>query len=446
MRPRLVFRLLWLLAIGAPAAIAHDIPDARVDRGIQIHLAPGLLRVDYEVSLAELTLIQDLRGLGGDPQAPDRQQLLERYGDLTGPLNARGILVEIDGHPLDLTFRGFDLFTDEPHPRYVFHLEAKIPRTGKLWLRDTNYVSSEGISRLALAADNLNASGYDGPTNLESVPYRPVWKLSDEEERRTKEVTVTFGLPITVGIPPKAPRPSTPTPPTRARSPERPSLLAPLLDRAPRHSLPLILLAALGLGAAHAIQPGHGKTLVAAASLSARGGPLSVVLLALVATLAHIGGVAAIAAVLWWTGSDRYRALDSTLVSIAGFLVATVGLWRLGRHLGGHGEGGHHLGEESATGRGGILSAGMAVGLIPCWDAVLLVVLSAAIGRLGLGLLLLAAFSAGMAGVLVAVGLAAGSVRRHLVAHGESARLWERRLGLLSGTILTLLGLWMLAR
>ncbi len=437
--------LALLLLGGSPSTQAHDIPDARVDRGIQVRLDPGRLRLDYEVSLAELTLIQDLRSLGGDPRAPDREHLLRRYGDLTGPLNARGLLVEIDGQPLDLAFRSFDLHTDEPHPRFVFHFEGRLPEKGRLWLRDTNYVSSEGISRLALAANHLAVQGYDGPSDLESVPYRPVWQLTDEEERRTKEVTVTFEGMITNGpalvTPPAVPAPT----PAPSRPTEAGSTLAPLLDRAARHSLPLVLLAAMGLGAAHALQPGHGKTLVAAASLSTRGGVFSAALLAIVATFAHIGGVAAIAAILWWTGTDRYRALDTALVSGAGFLITVVGLWRLGWHLGGNKEGGHHR-AVPATDHGGLVSAGFAVGLTPCWDAVLLVVLAAALGRLGLGLLLLAAFSAGMAGVLVAVGLAAGMVRSRLVANDATARLWERRLGLLSGAILTLLGLAMLTR
>ena len=51
----------------------------------------------------------------------------------------------------------------------------------------------------------------------------------------------------------------------------------------------------------------------------------------------------------------------------------------------------------------------MAGGLVPCWDAVALIVLAEAMGRLGLGVILLVAFSLGMAAVLVAVGWAAGS-------------------------------------
>ena len=43
------------------------------------------------------------------------------------------------------------------------------------------------------------------------------------------------------------------------------------------------------------------------------------------------------------------------------------------------------------------MALGLAGGLVPCWDAVLLIVLAEALGRLRLGLVLLAAFSLGMA-------------------------------------------------
>ena len=56
-----------LLALCLPplAAHAHDIPNARVDRSIQVSLDPGRLEIDYEVSLSELTLTRDLRMLVG---------------------------------------------------------------------------------------------------------------------------------------------------------------------------------------------------------------------------------------------------------------------------------------------------------------------------------------------------------------------------------------------
>ena len=55
---------------------------------------------------------------------------------------------------------------------------------------------------------------------------------------------------------------------------------------------------------------------------------------------------------------------------------------------------------------------GAAVGLIPCWDAVLLLALAWSIGRAALGIALVIAFSVGSAATILMVGLAAGLLRQ----------------------------------
>ena len=86
------------------------------------------------------------------------------------------------------------------------------------------------------------------------------------------------------------------------------------------------------------------------------------------------------------------------------------------------------------------MGLGVAGGLVPCWDAVGLVLLSAALGRLGTGVLLVVAFGLGMAAVLVAVGLAAARLKSAVLLSGH-AREWESRLGLASGAMLAGIGL-----
>jgi ABC-type nickel/cobalt efflux system permease component RcnA len=95
--------------------------------------------------------------------------------------------------------------------------------------------------------------------------------------------------------------------------------------------------------------------------------------------------------------------------------------------------------KQSLTPLRHLVSLGLAGGLVPCWDAVGLVVLSAALGRLAVGVLLVIAFGAGMAAVLVGVGLLAARLKSALLS--SAARSWESQLGLLSGLILAGLGL-----
>jgi ABC-type nickel/cobalt efflux system permease component RcnA len=441
--------VLVVLISLVPAARSHDIPNQRVDRSIQVTLRPGLLQVDYEVSLTELTLTQDLRSLIGSLPGADRTEWLDKYGTVTGPLNAKGLLVRCDGRAVDLSFRSFDLHVEE-HPRYLFHLEASLPKKGRLVVQDTNYASSEGTSRLAVRPrGDVRVEGDDLPADVEAVPIRPVWQLSDEEERRTKRVEVRFkslASPVAPGsarhseaVAPKADLPPSPapSPPSIAASGQ----LSQLLDRGAAGSTPLLMLIAAGLGAIHAVQPGHGKTMVSAVALGPGGRWYHPAVLAVLTTLTHTGSVLLIALFLWLTGATRVAGLHRGLTRSAGFAIAAGGFWRLGRFLGGWGE---HSGEDghlaAGPSLGGIIGLGIAGGLVPCWDAVGLVVLSAALGRLETGVVLVVAFGLGMAAVLVGVGLAARRLKATVIP-GVRAATWESHLGLASGTMLAAIGL-----
>jgi ABC-type nickel/cobalt efflux system permease component RcnA len=439
---RFTSALAVLLVVAAPAT-AHDIPNDRVDRSIQATVSPGRLAVDYEVSLADLTLLQDLRRLVGTVEAADRNALFQRYGEVVGPLNAKGFLVEVDGEELALHAHGFDLAIEE-HPRYTFHLATKIPASGRLKLIDTNYVSSEGTSRLAIrGASGITVSGDSLPRDVEQIPIRPVWQLSNAEEKRTKRVEVSFASPAPgafvkseIESRQAAPKSQRKTPPDAPRP-----RLGRLLDRA--FGLPALLafLLALGLGAAHSLQPGHGKTLMAASVVSHRAGPLSAVLLALLTTLTHMAVVCAIAVGLWLAQTTRYAEIHAGLARTAGLAIAIIGVWKLGRHVGGHGE--HSFGaHEVVVGKRSLIGLGVAGGLIPCWDAVALVLVADLVGRLAFGLVLVAAFSLGMAIVLVSVGVVAGRVSQLTGQGGRFARL-ERRVGVAAAVVLTAMGLWL---
>ena len=92
-----------------PTARSHDIPNQRVDRSIQVTVGPGRLEIAYEVSLTELTLTQDLRALMGSLPGAERSAWLALYGEVTGPLNAKGFAVTVDGQPVTLAGRRISL-------------------------------------------------------------------------------------------------------------------------------------------------------------------------------------------------------------------------------------------------------------------------------------------------------------------------------------------------
>jgi nickel/cobalt transporter (NicO) family protein len=454
-RIRRLLPVILLVLLPARHSCGHDIPNARVDRSIQATVSPSRLEIDYEVGLSELTLTQDLRMLIGALPGADRSDWFAAYGTEVGPLNARGFLVKVDGEPITLNFVRFEL-TVEEHPLFRFHFDVKVPRNGRLTIQDTNYASSEGTSRLAIRGrDGVSIRGDDLPPDVDAIPIRPVWQLSNEEERRTRQLVVDYQAPPgpeSVA----APAPVASVTESRARpragrpGPFGSPQLTRLLDRTAGFPLLGLILLASGLGAVHALQPGHGKTLVAASVLGDRGTWLRGSVVAGLTSLTHTGSVLLVAIGLWWTNSTRYGQVHLGLAHLAGGLVAAIGLWRLGRHLAGYGE--HDpdpsVGHEDAGSApiGGLVGLAMAGGLVPCWDAIVLILVSGATGRLALGIVLLVAFGVGMALVLVAVGAVAGRVRRWVVRDGEAGvrGVWERRLGIASGLALAMIGVYLL--
>ena len=225
----------------------------------------------------------------------------------------------------------------------------------------------------------------DLPADVDQIPIRPVWQLSDDEQRRTTEVSVRYhredgGLRGSPGMPSRAkvaPEPSS----TKANG--RLNGISDLLDKTARISWYLLALMAAALGAAHAIQPGHGKTLVTAVALNPDSHIYQAVLLGMATTLAHMMSVLLIAVGLWYTGATQVGTLHAGLTQVAGFAIAAAGLWRIGRHLAGYGE---HSPEEFhriKMSNLGIVGLGMASGLVPCWDAVGLIVLAAVLRATG---------------------------------------------------------------
>ncbi len=401
-----------------------------------------------------MTLTQDLRRLIGSLPGADRQEWLARYGQVTGPLNAKGILVLVDGEAVTLTMSNFDLVVED-HPRYTFHLAGQIPSQGRLRVRDTNYVSSEGTSRLAVRGQGgVVVTGDTLPTDVTRIEIRPVWILSDAEERRTKQVDVDYRVRADGGLNAANPRLPVATersaasvaakPPSTSSGPGMAGAgrLFRLLDETSSVSWVVLFVIALALGAAHAIGPGHGKTLVTAVALGPGVRFYQPAILGLAATMAHTGSVLLIAAILWYTGATRVGSVHEALTKVAGFVIGAAGLWRIGREIAGYSD---HREDELAHGdlnNRSLIGLGLAGGLVPCWDAVALLLLAAALGRLAAGVALVLAFSAGMALVLVAVGLLAWKLKS--AAFGaESQNRWRRSLGLACGGVLAVIGFYL---
>ena len=170
--------------------------------------------------------------------------------------------------------------------------------------------------------------------------------------------------------------------------------------------LVLLLLAAFAWGALHALSPGHGKGMVAAYLVGTRGTARHAAALGVTVTVAHTAGVFALGLVTlalsqYVLPEDLYPWL--TLAS--GLLVVAVGIGVLRQRMKKAKHHHHHHHHDHDVSTRGLIAMGASAGLIPCPSA--LVVLLAALSQheVALGLLLILAFSLGLAATITAVGV-----------------------------------------
>jgi ABC-type nickel/cobalt efflux system permease component RcnA len=214
--------------------------------------------------------------------------------------------------------------------------------------------------------------------------------------------------------------------------------------------LALCVLAAFGVGAMHAMSPGHGKTIVAAYLVGSRGTVKHAALLGFVVTFTHTFTVFLLGlGVLFFQQYVVPEKIVPALGGISGLSIVVVGLSLLYRraqalmeighghrhphhhdhhhghshsHVHSHGGTPHSHTIEGEITPAGLIALGVSGGLVPCPSALILMLSAIALGRPGFGLVLLVGFSAGLALVLMAIGMLALYARHLLPDSGKTAR------------------------
>ena len=270
---------------------------------------------------------------------------------------------------------------------------------------------------------------------------------------------------------------------TAAAPEEDTDVLSDLL-RSEELSLGLILGAlalALFLGAAHGLEPGHGKTVVAAYLVGSRGTVGNAMFLGGVVTFTHTFSVIMLGLVaLFATQYVQPEQIFPWLGTASGVLIMALGIWLLAGHLrkldtrghhhhDHHGDHDHHHdhshhdhgheGEDHHHGHGhthsheipdrvtlgSLLALGISGGIVPCHGALVILLLAVALHRIAFGLLLLLAFSVGLAAVLIAIGVLMVKARP-LVDRFSGDSKWIQRLPVVSSVIIIAVGLGITVR
>jgi ABC-type nickel/cobalt efflux system permease component RcnA len=217
---------------------------------------------------------------------------------------------------------------------------------------------------------------------------------------------------------------------------------------------------AIALGGLHALTPGHGKTLVAAYLIGSRGTIGHAVFLGGIVTFTHTASVIAIGLVALF--ASQYilpNLLVPGLEVLAGLLVVVMGgqliraRWQdyhLGRepehHNHSHSHNGHsHHHPEQVKVRD-LMTLGISGGLVPCPEALGIMLIAIGLNRISMGLGMVVAFSFGLAAVLIVIGVLLVRARSVLDRFGQAGGRWQHLLPMTSAVIVTLLGLGIMAK
>jgi nickel/cobalt transporter (NicO) family protein len=410
----LVAIIAALCALPATAG-AHPLGNFSVNHLTEVRISDDEVALRYLLDQAEIPTVQERALAPGELLRRKREEVL------------RGLRLTVDGRDVALAFDGDGRVTFPPGSgglptsRFEFELSAPVEEPSAVRLSDATFEDRVGwraiVPRPGEGTTVRTETPAGDPTNgLRSYPDD---LLESPLDRGSASFSVEPGDGTLI-----APRSAGGDPATMGERGE--DGFAGLFERAAAGEgvLILLLLTAFGWGALHALSPGHGKAMVAAYLIGTRGKTRDAVALGATVTVTHTIGVFALGLVT--LGLSQYvlpEDLYPWLNLVSGLLVVSIGAAVLrsrlrSRHGHGHehphGHEHHHDHHHPHEHRGGLLGMGAAAGLIPCPSA--LVVLLAAVSQheIALGMLLIVAFSLGLAGTLTALGLVVVHAQRHL--------------------------------
>jgi ABC-type nickel/cobalt efflux system permease component RcnA len=429
-------------------AYAHPVPSQTHLRAVDVRLRPHELCVHYRLEVDQLTAVRELLAAGKEKGLTKPAEFYDAYLAMQAALLADQMFATVNGValPLRCVEKKCEVL-DHLRCDFIFVSDWSLPESKQFEFRDETFPNEPGRVKLTLADDGgVAISQRVAPPS--SLQARSPLDLRPGDDARLRTIQATIRAE---GAEP-AVLPHPPTPAAAPAAPAHSTSLVALLE-AP-HGMALLLLLACVFGAAHALTPGHGKTMVAAYLIGERGTARHAVVLGLVTTITHTGAVLILAAALYWKYRDAAPATISAVLGfVGGILIAGLGLWLLLRRLAGQTDHVHFGGaahthnadgtvtyHEPPAGWGRLVMLGVSGGIVPCWDAVLLLMFAISAQMLWLALPLLLAFSAGLAGVLVAIGLAVVYAKGVAGARWSESRVWKA-LPIVSASALIVLGL-----
>ena len=455
----------------AGLAAAHPLGNFTTNQYAEVVLSGDRAYVSYVLDLAEIPTFQsrdEARALGDD-----------RYADRLARTVASGLTVAIDGRtralaPLDRRLAFLPGAAGLRTTRFEVVLDAGglVPGAEHaVQVRNGVFANRLGWRELVVRGERgATVSGSSVPSRGVSDRLRayPRTRLTSPLDVRAAEARVlpAEGDGVAPSLAPAA-EPGAHAAGGFARLVEERELTVGVVL--------VSLLVALFWGAAHALGPGHGKAVVTAYLVGTRGRPRDALLLGGVVTVTHTIGVFTLGLVtLALSALIVPEQLYPWLTLVSAVLVVLVGVGVLRQrvrvalspparahahaHDDHHGAHHHHHHEgmteeeharahlpQEGSGLRGLLAVGISGGLIPCPTALVVLLAAISLHRVAFGLVLIVAFSLGLAAVVSAIGLVAIAARERFGRMRLDGAL-VRALPTVSALVILAVGVAMTAR
>lgn len=463
------------LALLVPAIVlAHPLGNFTINHFAAVRIAPAAISLDIVIDRAEIPAFQESQRLDLDGDGVVSAAELERERQAACTTLAADLRLAVDGRVLTPTpvSAGLSLppgAGNLPTMRlvceYTAALATPIATPATVSFEDRSFPERIGWREIVVLGDGTSVAGSDQPAaGAGGVSNRltayPTDLLTQPLDTRSISVLAspggaalaTWSAPDAQPLAGAAGASGTSGGPLLGPVAAVPGGiaedLAALVDVQDLTPLAVIVSLAIAfvLGIIHALSPGHGKTIMAAYLVGAKGSSRQAVGLGLAVTVSHTLGVLALAGITLAASSVLPpERLYPILGVISGALVIAIGaslLWSrlramgLGRRLRPHDHGhdhgqdhghshdhgqsddhGHphphsHAPADTSISWRGLLALGLSGGLVPSASALILLLGSIAAGRVAYGLVLVLGFGLGMAVVLAGIGLLIVNARR----------------------------------
>src|ERR1700752_2035995 len=367
--------LVALILAGPVPGSAHPLGNFSISQYAGIHVGDAAIALRYFVDMAEIPTFQELQTReiladNGDPR-------VARYLRGTAAALKQGLVLAVDGRRLALDVQSAEVIFppgagDLATMKIAILFRASLAESSRggvedLRYRDENFAARAGWKEVIVVGRSgvvVESSVPDRDRSRELADY-PTDLLDSPPQVREARVrfprpaatVVAKPAPIATAQAPIAPPPSAPAAPI-AEAPEPPVVARANAQSVTRGSFTdlittreltlsavvIALLVAAALGAFHALEPGHGKTVVAAYLVGSRGTARHALILGLIVTASHTAGVYLLGAVTFYASQHIVpEKLYPWLILGSGLTIAVLGaalFFR--RYLGKDEAHGHH--------------------------------------------------------------------------------------------------------